>query len=102
MKEDVVSKEKLMGSQLVVQSYLDELLQEATIETQYSAIEPETSELDNSALPSSDINDAFEPESWVTDNVKKTDENDISAFAVKLNETVNERRNRIFKLMTLI
>ncbi|TBR43156.1 chemotaxis protein CheW [Marinomonas agarivorans] len=39
MKDDVVEKEKLSGPQLAVQSYLDELLQEATAEFQESVDE---------------------------------------------------------------
>jgi len=97
MKEDVVSKEKLIGPQLVVQSYLDELLQEATIETKGPAVEFETSELNEVDLLSSEINEDIESEPSVLEaiDVKGSNEESISTLPVKLNETVNDVKDEL-------
>lgn len=63
MKDDVASKEKLSGPQLAVQSYLNELLQEATVEFEEPVIEePSLSPLEilQQAESAVDINNAYD------------------------------------------
>lgn len=89
MKDDVASKEKLIGPQLAVQSYLDELLQDATFDGELNSSEdsdesiPESEAIEDSTTEEIKIElEATTQEDAVVETVDQIEESSV--------ESVNE------------